>query len=304
MRLKRIGIMAGAVAAIWFATVLALHFGQKSHDRLDYQVNGTFPPDKPFIPGEVYATTMAELMDHELHSGFGWRPNDFFLWGPHVLADNNSNRQLGIITAMRETMRVFKDHLTKISSNEYDPNLLIADTDLRNDPEKWILPSAESKYGDAVKHLRMYVAGLHAEPQTSSPLNQRNVELVRLFQSWTDMLGDGHAMLYRARQPDGTPIYPWDDDDYFYHAQGYAHVMYYMMQAVIREYNQTQKTKPVLTALMQETLDPLQKAATMKPLIVLDGSSTGIFANHRRNLDAYINEARQKMYSIREELER
>jgi hypothetical protein len=42
----------------------------------------------------------------------------------------------------------------------------------------------------------------------------------------------------------------------------------------------------------------------MKPVIVLDGSVTGIFANHRRNLDAYISEARQKMYSIREELER
>jgi hypothetical protein len=80
--------------------------------------------------------------------------------------------------------------------------------------------------------------------------------------------------------------------------------MYYMTQAVIREYNQTQKTKPVLATLMQETLDPLEKAATMKPLIVLNDSPIGIFANHRRNLDAYISEARQKMYSIREELER
>ena len=304
MRLKRIGLIAGAIVALWLTIVLALHFGQIRHDRLDYQVDVAFPPDKPFISGEIYATTLAELMDHELHTGFGWRPNDFFLWGPHVMADNNANRQLGMITALRESMRVFKDHLTKISSNEYDPNLLVADTDLRNDPEKWILPSAESKYDEAVKHLRMYVAGLHANPPTSNQLNQRNVELVRLFQSWTDMLGDAHAMLYRTRKPDGSPIYPWDVDDYFYHAQGYAHVMYYMLQAVIREYNQTQKTKPVLTTLMEETLDPLQKAATMKPVIVLDGSVTGIFANHRRNLDAYISEARQKMYSIREELER
>ena len=35
----------------------------------------------------------------------------------------------------------------------------------------------------------------------------------------------------------------------------------------------------------------------MKPLIVLDGSPTGVFANHRRNLDAYIVDARQKLYS-------
>jgi hypothetical protein len=301
---KRVGIALGALLVLWLGIIVGLHIGQKRHDQLPFQVNQGFPPDKPFIPGEIYATTLAAIMDHELHSGFGWRPNDFFLWGPRVLADNNSNRQMGIIIAVRETMRVFKDHLTKISSNEYDPNLMIADTDFRNDAEKWILPSAEHKYEDGIKHLRLYVAGLHANPPTSSQLNQRNVELIRLFQAWTDLLGDAHAMLYRTTQPDGKPIYPWVDDDYFYHAQGYAHVMYHMMQAVIREYHQTQTTKPVLGTLMQETLDPLQKAATMKPFIVLNGAPPSILANHRRNMDAYISEARQKMYSIREELER
>jgi hypothetical protein len=304
MLLKRIGIALGAIAALIIAVNLALHFGQKTHDRLDYDVEKTFPPGKPFVPGEIYATTLAEIMEHELHTGFGWRPNDFFLWGPHLMADNNANRQLGIIMAVRETMRVLKDHLTKISSNEYDPNLVIADTEFRNDAEKWILPSAEGRYADGVKHLRLYVAGLHANPPVSRELNQRNIELIRLFQSWGDLLGDAHAMLYMTRKPDGSPIYPWDDDDYFYHAQGYAHVMYHMLIAVKREYNQTQKTKPVLAQLFDETIVPLGKAAVMKPLIVLDGSPDGMFANHRRNLDAHISEARQKLYSIREELER
>jgi hypothetical protein len=42
----------------------------------------------------------------------------------------------------------------------------------------------------------------------------------------------------------------------------------------------------------------------MKPVAVLDGDPAGVFANHRRNLDAYIVDARQLMYSIREELEK
>jgi hypothetical protein len=301
---KRVGILAGAALAILIAINLALHFGQIYHDRLPFDVDSAFPPGKPFIPGEVYATTMAEIVDHELHSGFGWRPNDLFIWGPTLMADNNASRQVGIIMAMRETSRVFKDDLTKISSNEYDPNLVIADTDFRNDAERWMLPSPESKYGDAVAHLRLYVAGLHANPQTSRELNQRNVELVTLFEAWGDLLGDAHAMLYMKNNPNGSPVRAWQDDDYFYHAQGYAHVMYYMLIAVKREYHQTQAVKPVIEQLMDETLAPLQRAATMKPLIVLDGSETGIFANHRHNLDAYISEARQKMYSIREELER
>ena len=75
----------------------------------------------------MFAATAAAIMDHELHSGTGWRPNDFFLWGPSIGPDNKASRQLGIIQAMRESVRVFKDHLTKISSNEYDPNLVAAD---------------------------------------------------------------------------------------------------------------------------------------------------------------------------------
>jgi hypothetical protein len=304
MSLKKFAIAAAIVLAIFVLINLGLHFGQKSHDRLNYSVNQAFPPDKPFVAGEIYATTLAAIMENELNRGFGWRPNDFYLWGMHVMADNNANRQLGIIMAVRETTRVFKDHLTKVSSNEYDPNLVIADTDFRNDAQKWILPSAESKYRDAVLHLHMYVAGLHATPETSRELNQRNVELVRLLQSWGDMLGDAHANLYRTRKDNGSAVHSWEVDDYFYHAQGCAHVMFYMMQAVKREYHQSLTTKPVLAQLFDETIDALGKAAVLKPLIVLDGSPDGIFANHRRNLDTYISEARQKLYSIREELER
>jgi hypothetical protein len=304
MSLRKLVLAGVIVLTVFFLIILGLHVGQIRHDRLDYSVSQAFPPDKPFVPGEIYATTLAAVMENELNGFSGWRPNDFPLWGMHVMADNNANRQLGIIMAVRETTRVFKDHLTKVSSNEYDPNLVIADTDFRNDAQKWILPSAESKYRDGVRHLHLYVAGLHANPETSRELNQRNVELVRLIQSWGDMLGDAHANLYRTRKDDGSAVHAWEVDDYFYHAQGYAAVMYYMMQAVRREYHQALTTKPVLAQLFDESIDPLGKAAMMKPLIVLDGSPDGVFANHRRNLDAYISEARQKMYSIREELER
>jgi hypothetical protein len=304
MNRNRLLIGAAALLLIWIGGNLALHFGQKQHDRLDYDIDRIFPPDKPTPPGEIYASTLAAIMDHELHTGFGWRPNDFFLWGPKVGPDNNSDRQLGIIQAVRETTRVLKDHLTKVSSNQYDPNLVIADTDFRNDAEKWILPSAESKYDDGVKHLHMYVAGLHTAPPSSRELNTRAVELIRLIQTWTDLLGDAHANLYRNTKDDGSPVHSWDCDHYFYHSQGYAHVMYHMMRALEREYAGQIKDDPILKTLFDDSIDALGKAALMKPLIVMNGSAGGLFANHRLNLDAYITEARQKMYSIREELQR
>jgi hypothetical protein len=77
-----------------------------------------------------------------------------------------------------------------------------------------------------------------------------------------------------------------------------------MMIALEREYAGQIKDDPVLKTLFDDSIDALGKAAVMKPLIVMNGSPDGLFANHRRNLDAYISEARQKMYSIREELQR
>ena len=304
MNRNRILFGAAALFLIWLGGSLALHFGQKYHDRLGYDIDQQFPPDKPTVPGEIYASTLAAIMDHELHTGFGWRPNDLWFWGPKVGADNNADRQLGIIQAVRETMRIFKDHLTKVSSNQYDPNLVIADTDFRNDALKWILPSPEGKYDDGIQHLRMYVAGLHTAPPTSRELNTRAVELISLLQTWTDLLGDAHANLYRTTKDDGSAVHSWDCDHYFYHAQGYTHVMYHMMQAIEREYSGQFKDDPVLKTLLNDAIDALGKAAVMKPLIVLNGSPDGIFANHRRNLDGYVTEARQKMLSLREELER
>jgi hypothetical protein len=280
------------------AVPLGIHFAQKRHNVLAFDVAERFPDNQPLVGGEVFATAVAEILEHELHGGTGWRPNDFILWGPTLWADNNANRQLGILQAVRESVRVFKDNLTKISSNEYDENLLAADNAIRNDPLRLWLPSAESKYAEGVQRLRAYVDGLKTTPPRSKPINQRNMELMRLMQAWTDLLGDAHAELYRS------PESSWRTDDDFYRAQGFAHVLFHLVHAVEREYRHSLETKPVIRTLLEEVANALGPAAVLKPLIVLDGSPGGLFANHRRNLDAYITEARQKLYSIREELEK
>ncbi len=287
-----------ALAVILVAGPLLLHFGQKRHNRLDLDLASRYPEDRPLKGGEVFAGTIIALVEHELGGWTGWRPNDFFLWGPHLWADNNANRQRGILQAVRESLRVFKDHLTKVSSDQYDASLVGADAAFRNDMEKFWLPSAESKLREGIKYLKAYVRGLQEEPPRSSPIKQRNVELIRLFQAWTDLLGDVHASLYRRRQS------LWTTDDAFYYGQGVAHALYHLARAIQREYRGELADRPVLRSLLEEVVQALGEAAVLKPLIVLDGGPDGVLANHRRNLDGYITEARQKMYSVREELEK
>lgn len=292
-------LVAVAVLVLFLlGTPLLLHVSQQRHNVLPLDVVAVYPPEKQIVAGEAFASTLAALVAHELDSKTGWRPNDFILWGPAVLADNNANRQLGIIQAVRETARVFRDHLTKVSASEYDPSLVEADTMLRNDERKFWFPSAESRYRQGVAALRRYVEGLRSTPPVSKPINHRNVELIRLFQTYTDMLGDAHANLLRE---DASFF---RTDDYFYHAQGFAHVMHHMILAVRREYAPALTGRETVLQLFDRVAHSLGIAATMKPLVVLDGSPAGLFANHRRNLDAYIIDARQLMYTIREELEK
>jgi hypothetical protein len=283
--------MMRIVLAVGLALLLAfplgslfLHCGQVRHNELPFSVEQAYPEDDDFVPGAPFADTLAALLDHELESPTGWRPNDLFLWGPTLWADNNANRQLGIIQALRESVRVFRDHLTKVSATEYDANLVDADTKLRNDEFKFWFPSAEGRFGEGADALRAYARGLSDQPPTSKPLNRRNVELIRLFQAWTDLLGGAHANLYREEASF------WDTDDYFYHAQGFAHVMVHMTRAVRREYEAELRERATVLELLDQITHSLSVAATMKPLVVLDGSAAGIL--------------RQLMYSVREELEK
>jgi hypothetical protein len=298
-RSRLLPISAGLLlVAACLALPLLLHCAQKGHNALPLDLAEAYPAEHPFVPGEVFATTVIAIIDHELSSSTGWRPNDLYPWGPGLWADNNSNRQLGIIQATRESVRVLRDHLTKVSATEYDENLVNAEKLFRNDEFKFWFPSAEGRFGQGTDALRAYVDGLKAEPRTSKPINRRNVELIRLFQAWTDLLGGAHANLYKADVS-------WSrTDDHFYHAQGFAHVMVHLIAAVQREFAAELKDRNTVLELLTQVSDSLEVAANLKPLVVLDSSPQGLFANHRRNLDVYIVDARQLMYSIREELEK
>lgn len=291
--------LIGLALVLLLAVPVGLHFTQKAHNQLTIGLADLDPAGAtPAVPGEAFGRSVKALIDHELGSGTGWRPNDLLPWGPRVAADNNANRQLGILQALRETVRVFKDHLTKVSSEGYDQNLVAAETLLRNDAYKWAFPSAENRYEDASKKIDAYIKGLRSEPQTSRQINVRNVEMIRLLQAWGDLLGDAHSMLYKR------PISWFEIDDVYYHSQGYAHVIGHILPAVELDYRREIDARPILRQLFDEARAALDRAATMKPLVVLNGGDTSLLANHLRNLDAYITEARQKLYSIREELEK
>jgi len=294
-------VIIGTLILVYCGTLLALHFGLKNHNNLHVDPHA-FQKDEHHVPGEALARVLIEIVEHEMGGFSGWRPNDFILWGPMIWADNNSWRQIGIIDAVRETARVFKDSLTKVSSDAIDSNLGEADYAFRNDESKLWFPSAENRFSRGCEALEEYLEGLQTDPPRSRPLVGRNWDLIKLLEAYTDLLGDAQGLLYRTKEPDGGKIRAWKNDNYFYRSQGYAHVMNLVLQAVTVEYGDG--LNPSVKLLFHEVIEALEHAAHLKPLIVLDGSPSSLLANHRRNLHTYISEGRDKMFSIGAELEK
>lgn len=291
----------GVVLMLWCAVIVGLHLGQRRHDELPLDLAGLFPVGEPVPQGAVLATTLATIVHHELHDGFGWRPNDFFLWSPAYWADNNANRQLGIIAAVRVTVAVMMDDLTKAASDPVDENLGHADSAFQADAQRFWSPSAESRYTEGINALALYVRGLGPALGTSKPFTQQHDGLPHLAAAWAALLAKAHVDLYRDDLR-AQPLRPWETDDVFYRAQGYAHVLANCTRALQREYAQRLVKEPDLAALVERAAVTLHEAATMKPLIILDGGPESPFASHRRNLDAALADARQTLEAIRDKL--
>jgi hypothetical protein len=332
---RRIGLLAAVLLlAVLPLAGIGMHLTAKAHNDAPFDIDAEFPlvasdgKVAPETKGAALATAMARVLGWEL-TGTGWRPNDILFnpswWG----SDNNANRQLGILLATRVTAQAFSDHLTKTQSDPYDTNLFNAQSALRNRQTQFMLPSFESKMKEAIGDLDAYGAGLKSgdAQARSRPVNLRATELVALANVWESLLGDEHNKLLQTACPWwGKPnpadrpqipglendileegCVPWmQTDDRFYEAQGVAHALYHYVRGVRRDYwpmlSNPNRTEPL--HLLDQVSFALHVAAHIKPLVVLNGSASGVFANHPQNLEGWLVEALQKLVAFEREMGR
>ncbi|MBF0529038.1 MAG: DUF2333 family protein, partial [Deltaproteobacteria bacterium] len=123
-----------------------------------------------------------------------WLPNNK-LW-PTVFLDNPQNFQLGELEAVRYSVRVMRDRLTRTrTTDKIDQDCEAAFVYFSNDPFKWILPSAESKFKAGVKSLRAYEERLANGQAEFYP---RSDSLNDLLDQYTSLLGGVNTRLANA----------------------------------------------------------------------------------------------------------
>lgn len=264
-------------------------------------------------PGFVFSSTLIQIGDEMLHP---WLPNDKIY--PTIFLDNPQNFQLGELEILRYSVRVLRDKLSRLRTTDIiDKNCDKAYGALSNDPERWILPSAENRFGVGIKELKKYRDNLEQENANFYP---RVDNLIELLDQYNSLLGGINSRLAHAPRDqkfalseetagdqylEGEKVVkakvPWlKIDDNFYYARGVAYGLRQVMLAVRYEFREVIELKK-----SQELLDriiELLNLCQFEPIYVANGGRSSLWANHSLALLATTEDIRQKIGSLKDML--
>jgi len=262
-------------------------------------------------PGVVFTDVIIRLAEQELSGPGGWTPNDIFP-SPAWLLDNKPNFQLGVLEAVRYSARAMRDSLARQRTTDtIDADCDQAFTSFSNDPHKWMMPSAEGKYAQGIKHLKTYSQRLQ---QGTASFYPRSDNLIQLLEQYASLLGGVNTRLLNASRTDVSRAtygaeearsdgqerlqkVPWVKiDDNFYYAQGVGYGLCHLLQAMRAECAGVLRDKNAMI-IMNEIVGSLEEAY-FEPAIITNGGKAGVLANHSNNLRVFLDDARQKSNSL------
>lgn len=243
-------------------------------------------PAVPQVPGVAFADAFIRVLDHEVNQRFwGWRPNDIIEY-----TDNVNNFQLGVLEVARRTAEVLADRISRTGSTQaFDKDLERARNNVMINATQYWLPSAEASYSDAVEEVRRYRDKLI---KGTAPFYSRTDNLIPLLRAYVNLLGSCDDNLIKSHEDSGQPVSWFRSDDYFYYAQGVAHAMHAILEAVAVDFATTLEGRRGADEVMHHALTSLEHATHIDPWLILDSNLSGFLANHRSNLAGPISHTR------------
>ena len=237
------------------------------------------------VRGVTFVMATIAPLHYELEERFyGWRPNDIIR-----PADNVKNYQLGVLEVTRRTVEALTERISRTGSVQaFDKDLEKARNNLMINADDYIMPSAESSYEEALAALNRYKAKLE---NGTGPFYTRTVNLIPLLEAYANLLGSCDDNLVKTKEDDGSKVSWFKADDYFFYAQGVAHAMHTILQAVAVDFETVVESRRG-SEVLHHAIEALHHATVIHPWIILDGAPDGFTANHRANLAAPISHAR------------
>ncbi len=249
------------------------------------QVEHTAGAEVPKPRGVAFMEACIKPLNHELRERFwGWRPNDIIRF-----TDNVNNYQLGVLEVTRRTSVILAERLSRTGATaSFDPNLEQAMNWFMIKASRYLLPSAESKYKEAISDLSEYLGKLK---KGNASFYTRSDNLIPLLAAYEDLLGSCEENLVKATDEKGKPISFFKADDYFFYAKGVAGSLHTILEAVQEEFAVTVEARRG-TDVLHHVVEACSRATEIDPIIITNSDLDGILANHRANMAAPISHAR------------
>ncbi|MGP1665635.1 MAG: DUF2333 family protein, partial [Rhodanobacter sp.] len=248
---------------------------------------------------------------------------------PGVLMDNLPNWEFGSLTASRDLVRALRNDFSRSQTQSTeDKDLAIADPLLNSPNDRWLLPSSESQYRKAIKHLDGYLSRLGDTESSNAHFYARADNLADYLQLASSRLGSLSQRLsasvgqlridavVSADEPatagtvaaiDGGRMVktPWRKiDDNFYEARGYTWTLLLQLKAIQKDFGPILRSKHADVSLEQVIRELEEAQRPLHSPMVLNGSPFGFFANHSLVMANYVSRANAALIDLRELLKR
>lgn len=231
-----------------------------------------------------------------------WTPMDPFFM-PSAPLDNMPNFQIGIRDALSRFTIELTDQIGRIrGSSAADEDLELATGYLRYAPDIWDVdltesvvprPSSADQYRNAAEALASYNRRLS---EGNAVFERRADNLLGTLDRFSSDLGSASAVLDESIT--GLSAFSVTSDDVFYHTKGRLYGYLMLLRALQADFNNVIAEKQ-LGALWSQMLSSLESAASMNPLVVINGSPDGaILPSHLTAQGFYLLRARTQIKEI------
>lgn len=243
-------------------------------------------PEATMPPGVAFVDALIASMDYELNKRlWGWRPNDII-----EFTDNINQYQLGVLEVTRRAARALTENIARTGSTAaINKNLERAMNSFMIRADRWIPPSAESQYREAIANLNRYKDQLINHEES---FFTRTDNLVPLLKAMEELMGSCDENLVKHYEENGDPVSTFQADNYYYYAKGVASALLPLLEAVEHDFNKVMVTRNAAD-IMEQAIESCGHASHLSPwLFVTEANLNGIFANHRANMAAHISHSR------------
>jgi len=302
---KRIAIASGIVLTVLIIFTLITDrwvINDLTDPLKDKSLNAVPEKSSTSVPGMMFTSTLINLLQTEFDRPFGgYRPDNVMWFGGIVPMDNVESFQKGVVEVVQRTVIYLKERVSRAGggSDEFDELLVKASESLNYKKESIFLTRWQFKEG--LGQLKAYRDNL----KISSRFVVRTDSLYDLLRIYRDLLGDTHKNLAKWQEKDGSPVSTFDTDNYYYMGLGQAYATLALMRAAEVEFKEILEMKGCMIYMKELETSLAYATDPNPPWIILDGSVNAQFwPNHRSNLETHINDARFKLVSMMDNINR